>query len=196
MKKYSSSSSVGPTAYCGLWPVKQYFSIFPYLSPTLSPSSHSQHLKILLTSSVHPFLGLPLRLVSSSSWVKIILGILSSSSLSRWPSQLILCPFIHFTIFPPLLNSSSTRIVLLFHSPSSYLGPHILLNSFLSKISRACFSFFVVVHEKILGCPKRQLNLKGVSDICHPARFTFSLLNLHHDHVTAHLFHGLAVYLS
>jgi hypothetical protein len=31
--------------------------------------------------------------------VKIFLGILSSSILSRWPSQLILCPFIHFTIF-------------------------------------------------------------------------------------------------
>jgi hypothetical protein len=33
---YSSSSSVGATARCGLWPVKQYLSIFPYLSPTLS----------------------------------------------------------------------------------------------------------------------------------------------------------------
>jgi hypothetical protein len=50
--------------------------------------------------------------------VKIFLGILSSI-LSRWPSQLILCPFIHFTIFSPLLNSSSSRFVLLFHSPSS-----------------------------------------------------------------------------
>jgi hypothetical protein len=36
--------------------------------------------------------------------VKIFLGILSSSILSRWPNQLILCPFIHFTIF--LLISS------------------------------------------------------------------------------------------
>jgi hypothetical protein len=32
----SSSSSVGATARCGLWPVKQYLSICPYLSPTLS----------------------------------------------------------------------------------------------------------------------------------------------------------------
>ena len=32
----SSSSSVGATARCGLWPVEQYLSIFPYLSPTLS----------------------------------------------------------------------------------------------------------------------------------------------------------------
>jgi hypothetical protein len=32
----SSSSSIGTTARCGLWPVEQYLSIFPYLSPTLS----------------------------------------------------------------------------------------------------------------------------------------------------------------
>ena len=56
----------------------------------------------LSTSSFHPFLGLPLLLVPSSSWVKTFLGILSSSILSRWPNQLILCPFIHFTIFSPL----------------------------------------------------------------------------------------------
>jgi hypothetical protein len=31
----SSSSSVGATARCGLWPVEQYLSICPYLSPTL-----------------------------------------------------------------------------------------------------------------------------------------------------------------
>jgi len=32
----SSSSSVGTTARCGLWPVEKYLSICPYLSPTLS----------------------------------------------------------------------------------------------------------------------------------------------------------------
>jgi hypothetical protein len=31
-----SSSSVGATARCGLWPVEQYSSIFPYPSPSLS----------------------------------------------------------------------------------------------------------------------------------------------------------------
>jgi hypothetical protein len=31
--------------------------------------------------------------------VKIFLGILFSSILSRWPNQLILCPFMHFTNF-------------------------------------------------------------------------------------------------
>jgi len=44
--------------------------------------------------------------------------------------------------------------------------------------------------------PIGQPKLKGVSDIGHQARIAFSLLNLHHDHVTAHLFHGLVVYLS
>jgi len=34
--KLTPSSSIGTTAHCGLWPVKQYPSIFPYLSPTLS----------------------------------------------------------------------------------------------------------------------------------------------------------------
>jgi hypothetical protein len=59
-----------------------------------------------------------------------ILGILSSSILSRWPNQLIPCPFSHFTIFSPLLISSSSRFVLLFHSPFSHFGPYILRNIF------------------------------------------------------------------
>ena len=93
----------------------------------------------LSTSSFHIFLGLPLLLVPSSSWVKIFLGSLSFSILSRWPNQLMLCPFIHFTIFSPLLISSSSRFVRLFHSPFSYLRSYILLNIFLSKISRAFY---------------------------------------------------------
>ena len=40
-----NSSSVGATARCGFWPVEQYLSICPCLSP--NPSTfHSQHLKI------------------------------------------------------------------------------------------------------------------------------------------------------
>jgi hypothetical protein len=54
--------------------------------------------------------------------VKIFLFFLSSSIHSRSPNQLILCPFIHFTTFSPLLISSSSRFVRLFHSPFSYLG--------------------------------------------------------------------------
>ena len=39
------SSSICTTAHCGLWPVEQCSSIFP-ICHQLSPSSHSQHLKI------------------------------------------------------------------------------------------------------------------------------------------------------
>jgi hypothetical protein len=72
--------------------------------------------------------------------LKIFLVILSSSILSRCPSQLILRPFIHFTIFSPLLISSSSRFILLFHSPFSFFGPYILRSIFLSKIRRASSS--------------------------------------------------------
>ena len=108
-----TSSSVGATARCGLWPVEQYLSICPYLSPTLS---------IFWLPTLEDLFPL---LLSILSWVFLFvsslpvlewrfLGILSSSILSRWPSQLILCPFIYFTIFSSLLISSSSRFVLLF----------------------------------------------------------------------------------
>ena len=101
-----------------------FFPIYHQLSPSsYSPSTW----RSLSTSSLHPFLGLPLRLVPSSFWVKTFLGILSFSILSRWPRQLILCPFIHFATFSPLFNFSSYRFVLMFHSPSSYLGPYVLI---------------------------------------------------------------------
>ena len=132
----SFSSSIGTTAHCGLWPVEQCPSIFSYLPPTFTifslPALEDLFLLPLsILSWVFPFVSTP-----SRSWVEIFLSILSSFILSRWPNQLILCPFIHFTIFSPLLISSSSRFVLLFHSTFSYLGPYILLNIFLSKISR------------------------------------------------------------
>ena len=95
--------------YSPLWALAcRTMSFHFFLSATnslhlLTPSTW----RSLSTSSFHPFLGLPLLLVSSSSWVKIFLGILSSSILSRWANQLILCPFIHFNIFSPLVMSSS-----------------------------------------------------------------------------------------
>ena len=94
----------------------------------LTPSTSTS----LSTSSFHPFLGLRLLLVPSSSWVKIFLGILSSSILSRWPNQLTLCPSIHFTIFSPFPISSSSRFVRLFHSPFSYL--YLSLHLSISKL--------------------------------------------------------------
>ena len=123
----------------------------------------------LSTSSLHLFLGLPLLLVPSSSWVKIFLDILSSSILSRWPNQLILCPFIHFTIFSPLVMSSSSRFVRLFHSPFSYLRPYILLNIFLSKISRAFYGTRTNRNTKIkLKKKKFILPIHGSYLNCHP----------------------------
>jgi hypothetical protein len=75
----------------------------------LSPSSHSQHLTISFyffspsfpgpSPSFHPF-----QFLSED----LFLGILSSSILFRWPNQIILCPFTNFTIFSPLLISSSS----------------------------------------------------------------------------------------
>ena len=134
--------------YSPLWALAcRTMSFHFFLSATnsvhlLTPSTW----RSLYTSSFHLFLGLPFLLVPTSSWVKIFLGIPSSSIHARWPNQLIICPFIHFTKFSPLLISSSSRFVRLFRSTFSYLGPYILLNIFLSKICRACSSFFVNVH--------------------------------------------------
>ena len=61
-------------------------------------------------------------------------------------NQLILRSFIHFTIFSPLLISSSSRFVQLFYSLFTYLGPYILRNIFLSIISIASCSFFINFH--------------------------------------------------
>jgi len=114
--------------------------------PYISPSSHSQHLKISFYFLFQSFSRSSLSSRTFQFLSEDLLGILSSSILSRWPNKLILCPFIHFTIFSPLLISSSSRFLRLSYSPFSYLGPYILLNIFLPKISTACSSFFVNVH--------------------------------------------------
>ena len=82
----------------------------------LSPSSHSQHLKIsfLLPLSIYSWVFPFFSSLPVLEW-RSFLGILSSSILCRWPNQLILCPFIHFTVFSPLLISSSSPFVRLFH---------------------------------------------------------------------------------
>ena len=139
--------------------------------------------RCLSTWSFHPFLGLPLRFVPSISYVKISLGILSSSILSKWPNQLILCPSIHFTIFSPLLISSNSRFVLIFHSPFSYLGPYILLNIFLSKTNKACSSFFVIVHTSApyatTGLISANLTLptRNIFHVCRKSSLTSSVVH-------------------
>ena len=107
--------------YSPLWALAcRTMSFHFFLSATKSlPRLTFSTWKFLSTSSFHPFLGLPLRLVLSSSWVKIFLGILSSilsrwpnqlilssSILSRWPNQLILCLLsilLHFLLCLSLL---------------------------------------------------------------------------------------------
>jgi len=83
----------------------------------LSPSSHSQHLKIPFYFFSPSFPG-----SSSSSRPFQFLNedlfgppILLHSLQVTQPTYPL--PLYHFTIFSPLLNSSSLRFVLLFHSP-------------------------------------------------------------------------------
>ena len=66
-----SSSSVGTTAHCGFWPVEQYLSIFPYLSPTLSIFS------LPALEDLFPFL------LSILSWVFLFV---SSLPVLEWRS--------------------------------------------------------------------------------------------------------------
>jgi len=112
----------------------------------LSPSSHSQHLKISFYFFSPSFPGpsplfCPFQFLSEDLFGHPVL--LHSLQVTQPTYRL---PLIHFTIFSPLLISSSSRFVQLFYSPFSYLGSYILLNIFFSKISRPCSSFFVIVH--------------------------------------------------
>jgi len=113
----------------------------------LSPSSHYQHLKISFYFFSPSFPGSssssrPFQFLSENLFGHPILLHSHQVTQPTYP----LPPLFHFTIFSPLLRSSSSRFVLLFHSQFSYLGPYILLNIFLSKISRACYSFFDIIH--------------------------------------------------
>ena len=142
---YPSSSSIGTTAHCGLWPVEQCPSIFSYLPPTISIFSlPAPEDLFLLPLSIFSwaflfFSSLPIfewRSFWASYPPPFSLGDLTSLSFALL-SILLYFSFVHLFSF---------RFVLLFHSPSPYLAPHILLNIFLSKISRAFSSFFVNVH--------------------------------------------------
>jgi len=88
--------TIQPTVGFGL--SNNVLPFFP-ICHQLSPSSNSQHLNISFYFLFPSFPGLPLLLVRFSSSAKIFLGILSSSSFSRWPNQLILWTFTHFTLF-------------------------------------------------------------------------------------------------
>ena len=93
-----SSSSIGATARCGLWPVEQYPSVLSYLSPTLSifslPALEDLFLLLLsILSWAFPFVwSLPVL-----EWRSSGASYPPPFSLGD-PTQPILCPFIHFTI--------------------------------------------------------------------------------------------------
>ena len=129
--------------------------------------------RYLSTSSFHHFLGLPLRLVPSSSWVKISLCILSSSILSRWPNQLILCPFIHFTTFSPLLITSSSRFVRLSSLSTSSFHHFLGLPLLLVPSSSWVKTFFGVLSSSILSRWPNQLPLPF-----YPFYYIFSFAHL------------------
>jgi len=96
----------------------------------LSPSSHSQRLKISFHFFSPSFPGSssssrPFQFLNEDLFGHPIL--FHSLQVTQPTYPLPLYPF------SPLFNSSSSRFVLIFHSPSSYLRPYILLNIFLSN---------------------------------------------------------------
>ena len=85
---------------------KNVLPFFP-ICHQLSSSSHSQHFKIFFYFFFPSFPGSSPSFRAFQFLSEDFLGILSSSILSRWPNQPILCPFIHFTILPA--NRQSTK---------------------------------------------------------------------------------------
>ena len=139
-----TSSSVSATARCGFWPVEQYLSIFPYLSPTLSifspPALEDLFLLLLsILSLVFLFVSSHPVLERKSFWASY-----PPPFSPGGPANLSFAPLSILLYFSPLLISSSSRFVLLFHSPSPYLRPYILLNIFLFKNKQSLF--FLLCH--------------------------------------------------
>ena len=107
---YYYPSSIGTTARCGLWPVELYPSNF-FIRHKLSPSSHSQHLKISFYFLFPSFPGSspsprPFQFLSEDLFGHPILPI-----LSRWPNHLILfflSIFIYFLLCSYLLVLDSS----------------------------------------------------------------------------------------
>ena len=120
----------------------------------------SLHFSLSITNSLHlltPITWRSLLLLSILSWVFLFvsfLPVLEWKSFSATypppfspgdPANLSFAPLsilLYFLLYSTLLILD---FVILFHSPPSYLGPYILLNIFLSKISRAYSSFFVML---------------------------------------------------
>ena len=129
----SSSSSIGTTTHCGL--SNNVLPFFSYLPPILSifslPALEDLFLLPLsIFSWVFPFFSSLPVLEWRSFWASypppFSRGDLTSLSFA------LLSILLYFLL---LFVSSSSRFVLVFHSPFSYLGPYILLNIFLQKLS-------------------------------------------------------------
>ena len=119
------------------------FSCLPS-PPTILPSS--------LTSSCHPFLGLPLNLVVPKFIYNTVLGILFSSILCTCPNQHNLFNLIVSIVvgFLTLAYISLLVNILQFSFLLSYTRPNILLYTFLSKMFSCFLSLFVCV--QVFSC--------------------------------------------
>ena len=126
------SSSIGTTGHCGLWPVEQCPPIFSLSAIKLSPSSHSQHLKISFYFLFPSFLGSspssrPFQFLSEDFW-------------ASYPPPFSLGD--HFTIFSPFFISSSSQLSPSSHSQHLKISFYFLFPSFpVSSPSSRPFQF-------------------------------------------------------
>ena len=96
----SSSSSVGATVTCGLWPVEQHLSICPCLSPTLSIFSlptHEYLFPLLLSILSWVSSSCPFQFLSEDLFGNPIL--LHSLQVTQPPYPLALYPFYYIFYF-------------------------------------------------------------------------------------------------
>ena len=108
----SSSSSIGSTAHCGLWPVEYCPSIFSYLPPTLSIFSLPELedlflLPLSIFSSVFPFFSSLPVIVGRSFWASYPPPIFSLGDLTSL-SFVLLSILLHFLLCSSLLVLDSS----------------------------------------------------------------------------------------
>ena len=91
-------------------------------------------LRSMDTSSSHPILGLPLRLIAYGFPYNIFFGGISVSCiLSIWPSHRILWHLINLTMFSLWIMASNSSFCRVLHNSFSFTGSHIFRKIFLSN---------------------------------------------------------------
>jgi hypothetical protein len=92
----------------------------------------------------HLLFGLPSGRVNIGFHLYAFFTILSYGIRCKWPNQLSLCAFMWFIIFLCLVNLSNSSFVFILNVPSlSFVGPKILLSTYLSNtINLFFYSFF------------------------------------------------------